>query len=46
MPKKIKVKKPEPAETTEIEPLMKESNRFNNYQYFCDLFKTQKYKCI
>ena len=49
MPKKVKpavIQKPEePIDTTEIvEP--KESTRFNNYQYFCDLFKTQKYKCI
>ena len=47
MPKKVKpVKNPEPIDTIEIEPLMKESTRYNNYQYLCDLFKNQKYKSI
>ncbi len=46
MPKKIKVKKPEPVETTEIESTSKESNRYDNYKYLCDLFKNQTYKFI
>ncbi len=46
MPKKIKVKKSEPVETNEIEPLIKESTRYDNYKYLCDLFKNQTYKFI
>ena len=50
MPKKVKpVKNPEPEEpidTIEIEPLVKESTRYNNYQYLLDLSKNRKYKII
>ena len=47
MPKKVKpVKNPEPIDTIEIEPLMKESTRYNNYQYLLDLSKNRKYKII
>ena len=47
MPKKDKpVKKIEPIDTAEIEPIVKEIGRYNNYQYLCDCFKKQQYNFI
>ena len=47
MPKKDKpVKNTEPIDTAEIEPIIKETTRYNNYQYLCDCFKKQQYNFI
>ena len=49
MPKKDKKDKPvktEPIDTAEIEPIIKETTKFNNYQYLCDSFKKQQYNFI